>query len=281
MASLGAICRLKVVKSVDFGVYLDGGELGELLLPKKQVPENCKINDILEVFIYHDTESRLITTTLMPAAAVGEYAWMKVSTVTEIGAFLDWGIQKNLFVPFAEQANRMKEGNSYLVHVFIDKETNRITGSSKIAKFLKDQQPNLKTGDEVDILVAERTDLGFKAIINNCARGLLFNNEIFIPVSEGLRTKAYIKACREDGKFDLILQKPGYEKVTEIADMIFAKLVNNGGFLAVTDDSPPELIKEKFGLSKKTFKKAIGALFKEKRISISDKGITVTPKFSK
>ena len=273
MANIGELNTLIVLKTLDFGVYLDGGNLGEILLPIKQVPQNCQIGDKLEVFLYHDTEHRLIATTYRPLAAVGEFGYLKVATVNEIGAFLEWGIPKELFVPFREQFQRMKEGYYYLVYVYLDEASQRIVGSSKLKKFLSKEPLDLEVGQEVDLIIAERTDAGYKAIINNSAMGLLYHSDLFQIISEGQRIKGFIKSAREDGKFDLVLQKPGYEKVPDVAEQILDILKSNGGVLAVSDKSPADQIMKLFGISKKTFKKAIGALFKARQISIEEKSI--------
>ena len=278
MANIGQMNVLLVVKSVDFGVYLDGGELGEILLPKRQVPPECQIGDSLTVFLYHDTENRLIATIQKPYALIDEVGYLKVKTVNDIGAFLDWGIPKDLFVPFREQGQPMQPGNSYLVYVYFDKVSSRITGSSKLRKFLDKPWFELEVGKEVDLIIAEQTEAGFKAIINHAAWGLIFNSDVFQPLAVGDQVKGFVKAIREDGKYDLVLQKPGYEKVPGIAEQILDALQANGGFLPMNDDSSPEEIKNRFGISKKTFKKAIGALFKSRHITIEPKGISLAGK---
>lgn len=273
MAEIGKINSLRVVKEVDFGLYLDGGEHGEILLPKRYVPENIKPEDVLDVFIYLDSEDRIIATTETPHVMLGEFAYLKAVAVKSIGAFLDWGLMKDLFVPFREQKQKMEQGKWYIVTVYLDHETKRLVASAKIEKFLDNLPPDYETGEEVDLLIAGETDLGFNAIINNKHLGILYKNEIFQPLRKGERIKGYIKKIREDEKIDLLLQKPGYAKVDAISMKIINVLKQHNGFLPVTDKSDPETIYELFGVSKKTYKKAIGALFKFRIIDIEDKGI--------
>lgn len=273
MAEIGRMNTLRVVKEVDFGLYLDGGEHGEILIPKRYVPENCKPEDNIEVFIYLDSEDRIIATTEKPFIKIGEFAMLKVVAVTKMGAFLDWGLLKDLFVPFREQKQKMEEGKWYIVTVYLDYDSKRLVASAKIEKFLDNLPPDYDAGEEVDLLISGETDLGFNAIINNKHLGVLYKNEVFQPLKRGDRIKGYIKKVREDEKIDLLLQKPGYQKVDDISLSIVEVLKEHNGFLDVTDKSDPDVIYGLFGVSKKTFKKAIGALFKLRIISIEDNGI--------
>jgi len=273
MAEIGKINSLRVVKEVDFGLYLDGGEHGEILLPKRYVPENAKPDDLLNVFIYLDSEDRIIATTETPYIMVGEFACLKAVAVTPMGAFLDWGLMKDLFVPFREQKLKMEEGKWYIVTVYLDTDSKRLVASAKIEKFLDNLPPDYEAGQEVDLLIAGETDLGYNAIINNMHLGVIYNNEIFQPLRKGDRVKGFIKKIRKDEKIDLLLQKPGYAKVDDISLKIVEVLKKHHGFLPVTDKSDPDTIYELFGVSKKTYKKAIGALFKFRIIDIEDKGI--------
>lgn len=273
MVEIGKLNSLRVVKEVDFGLYLDGGEHGEVLLPKRYVPENAKHEDILEVFIYLDSEDRVIATTETPFIMVGEFACLKAVAITSMGAFLDWGLMKDLFVPFREQKQKMEEGKWYVVTVYLDYDSKRLVASAKIEKFLDNLPPEYDAGEEVDLLVSGETDLGFNAIINNKHSGVLYKNEVFQPLKKGDRIKGYIKKIREDEKIDLILQKPGYQKVDDISMRIVDVLKEHKGFIAITDKSDPDTIYNLFGVSKKTFKKAIGSLYKFRVISIEDKGI--------
>lgn len=273
MAEIGKLNSLRVVKEVDFGLYLDGGEHGEILLPKRYVPENAKPEDILEVFIYLDSEDRVIATTETPFIMVGEFACLKAVAITSMGAFLDWGLMKDLFVPFREQKQKMEVGKWYVITVYLDYDSKRLVASAKIEKFLDNLPPEYDAGEEVDLLISGETDLGFNAIINNKHSGVLYKNEVFQPLKKGDRIKGYIKKIREDEKIDLILQKPGYQKVDDISMRIVDVLKEHKGFIAITDKSDPDTIYNLFGVSKKTFKKAIGSLYKFRVISIEDKGI--------
>ena len=274
MIEIGKFSNLDIVKEVDFGVYLSD-EYGEeeILLPSKYVPENCKTGDTLKVFIYRDSEDRLIATTEVPLAQADEFAYLKVVSVTRIGAFLDWGLPKDLLVPFREQKQKMINGKSYLVYIYVDEQTDRIVASSKIDRWLDNRPATYKNGQEVDLLIANKTSLGYNAIIEQSHWGIIFNNDLFQRIKTGQQIKGFIKKVRPDNKIDLALQKPGYEKVDDLSKMILKKLLENDGSLSVTDNSAPEAISEMFGVSKKTYKKALGALYKRKVISIETNAI--------
>ncbi len=273
MAEIGKYNVLKVVKDLDFGLYLDGDELGEILLPRRYVPVNCSVDDELEVFIYLDSEDRLIATTEMPEATVGEFAYMNAVAVGKVGAFMDWGLPKDLLVPFREQKVDIEKGKGYVIYVYLDDESKRIAGSSKVEKYLDNLPPEYEEGQEVDLLIYNQSDLGYKAIINNTHSGILYANEVFKKIRKGDRLKGYIKKVREDDKIDLVLEKPGYEKVDSIAQSILDILKENQNFLKITDKSPADEISATFGISKKNFKKAIGSLYKQRIISIDPDGI--------
>lgn len=275
MIAIGKVNKLRVVKKVDFGVYLEGDNGNEILLPKRYVPENCDYDDEIEVFIYFDSEDRIIATTEKPYAMVGDFVALRVVSVSSVGAFLDIGLQKDLLVPFREQQQKMLEGEKYVVYVYVDEETNRIVGSSRINRFLDKAAADYEEGQEVSLLVCQATDMGYKAIINNRHLGMLYKSEVFQVFDIGDKVKGYIKKMREDGKIDLILHKPGYEKVDDISKQILDKLKNAGGFIEVTDKSPSEMIYEMFSVSKKTFKKSIGALYKAKKINLEKEGIRI------
>ena len=280
MIEIGKYNTLRVVKEVDFGIYLDGGEeYGEILVPSRYVPGGTGPEQELEVFIYNDSEDRIIATTEKPYATVGEFRLLKVKVVNRTGAFLDWGLPKDLLVPFREQKAKMVEGGTYLVYVYLDTETDRIVASAKIDKFIDNLIPEFEPGEEVDLLVAEKTDLGFKVVINNTHWGMIYKNEIFSPVEVGQYMKGYIKKVRDDYKIDVTLQKEGYAQVGSISKGILEKLEEAGGFLAVNDKSPAEMIYHLFGISKKNFKKAIGALYKQKLITIAPDGIRKVEKY--
>lgn len=272
---LGKYNQLEVVKEVDFGVYLDGGEDGEILLPTRYVPEDCKIGDILNVFLYLDMDERLIATTLTPFVQVGQFACLEVSWVNQYGAFLNWGLMKDLFVPFREQKMKMQVGRKYVVHAHLDEESYRIVASAKVERYLSKEQPEYASGDEVDILIWQKTDLGFKAIIDNKYSGLLYENEIFTSLETGMEMKAFVKQVREDGKVDLILQKPGFEKIDDFAKTLLDYIKEQGGRINLNDKSPAEDIYDTFGVSKKTFKKGVGDLYKKRLVVLHEDGITL------
>lgn len=270
---LGKFNQLEVVKQVDFGMYLDGGEEGEILLPTRYVPEDCKVGDWLNVFLYLDNEERLIATTLTPLVQVGEFACLEVSWVNQFGAFLNWGLMKDLFVPFSEQKMKMQVGNKYVIHAHIDDESFRIVASAKVDRYLSKEKAPYQPGEEVNILIWQKTDLGFKAIIENMYSGLLYDSEIFQTLHTGDTLKAYIKQVREDGKIDLILQKPGFEKVDDFSKTLYHYITDHGGRIGLNDKSPAEEIYDVFGVSKKTFKKAVGDLYKKHLILLHEDGI--------
>lgn len=270
---LGRYNQLEVVKEVDFGLYLDGGEEGEILLPARYVPEGCKPGDILNVFIYLDNEERLVATTLQPLVQVGEFACLEVAWVNESGAFLNWGLMKDLFVPFREQKMKMQIGRKYIIHAHLDEESYRIMASAKVEHFLSKEQPPYHPGEEVDILVWQKTDLGFKAIVDNQFGGLLYQNEIFQSAEMGMRLKAYVKQVREDGKIDLALQQAGAKKVDDFSEVLLQYIREHDGFTCLNDKSAAEDIYDAFGVSKKTFKKAVGELYKKRLVVLEEGGI--------
>lgn len=270
---LGKFNTLEVVKQVDFGLYLDGDEEGEILLPSRYVPDDCQIGDWLNVFLYLDIDERLIATTLTPLVQVGEFACLEVAWVNEFGAFLNWGLMKDLFVPFSEQKMKMQVGRSYVVHTHLDDESYRIVASAKVDRYLSKEMPAYQPGDEVNILIWQKTDLGFKAIIENQFSGLLYDGEIFQPLRTGSLLKAFVKQVREDGKIDLMLQKPGFEKIDDFAKTLLDYIREHDGQIALTDKSPAEDIYDTFGVSKKTFKKAVGDLYRKRLIVLQEEGI--------
>ena len=273
MAEIGRINKLRVTRKRDYGVHLDGGDSGDILLLKKYAPENCKPGDELEVFVYGDGPKRLRATTQKPYATVGQFAKLRVAANTSSGAFLDWGLQKDLLVPKKEQHARMEEGKLYVVFVFLDEKTGRITASAKLDKFLSLQPPDFAVGEEVDLVIYDRTDMGYKTIVNNTHGGMLYKNEVFRKLHIGQELKGYIKKIRADNKIDLSLQQPGYQKIDAVSRSILKTLKDHDGRIAVTDNSAPDDIYALFGVSKKTFKKAIGALYKKRLISIDANGI--------
>lgn len=273
MAAIGLVNELEVIKEVDFGVYLDGAQHGEILMPKRYVPEACKTGDRVEVFIYLDSSDRLVATDERPLAMVGEFANLKVVSVTKVGAFLDWGLPKDLLVPFREQQQKMEEGQFYLVYIYLDDESQRIVGTSRLDKCLDNIPVDYEIGEEVDLIIAGQTDLGYKAIIDNSHWGMLFKNEVFQNLKTGQQVKGYIKYVRPDDKIDLSLEKSGYEKIDPISENILNKLAANNDFLPFNDKTDPDTIREVFQISKKNFKKAIGVLYKQRIILIDEDGI--------
>ena len=270
---LGKYNVLEVVKEVDFGMYLDGKDDGEILLPTRYVPEGCKPGDLLNVFIYLDMDERLIATTLQPLVQVGEFACLEVAWVNQYGAFLDWGLMKDLFVPFREQKMKMQKGGKYVVHVHIDDESYRIVASAKVEHYLSKEKPEYQPGDQVEILVWQRTDLGYKVIVDNRYSGLIFKNEIFQHVEPGMKTTAYVKQVREDGKIDIELQKEGRAKVEDFSETLLNFIKENNGYTTLNDKSAADLIYDTFGVSKKTFKKAVGDLYKKHLVTLEEGGI--------
>ena len=272
---LGKFNQLEVVKEVDFGLYLDGGEEGEILLPTRYVPEGCQVGDMLNVFLYLDIDERLIATTLTPLVQVGQFACLEVAWVNQFGAFLNWGLMKDLFVPFSEQKMKMQVGRKYVIHAHLDDESYRIVASAKVERYLSKDIPDYAPGTEVDILIWQKTDLGFKAIIDNKHSGLLYENEIFCTLETGMQMRAFVKQVREDGKVDLILQKSGFEKIDDFSKTLLDYIKEHGGRIHLNDKSPAEDIYDTFGVSKKTFKKGVGDLYKKRLISLQENGITL------
>ncbi len=278
MAEIGKINNLEIVKEVDFGVYLDGEEDGEILLPKRYVPEGAGIGDVLEVFIYLDSEDRIIATTEKPLATAGEFAFLEVVAVTPFGAFLNWGLPKDLLVPFREQWQKMEVGRSFMVYIYLDHETKRIVASSKVEKFLDNLPVEFEVGEEVDLMIFGETELGYKAIVDDISTGILYKNEVFQTVKTGQLLKGYVKKIRDDEKIDLSLQKPTVGRFDEFTEKVLSFLKENDGSMPLTDKSPPEVIYETFGMSKKNFKKAIGALYKKRMIIIDEGTIRLSVK---
>jgi predicted RNA-binding protein (virulence factor B family) len=273
MIKLGDYNTLKIVKSVDFGLYLDGGNAGEILLPTRYVPKNAKIGDELEVFIYLDQDEKLVATTLHPLAKVGDIACLEVAWVNEYGAFLNWGLMKDLFCPFREQKMRMQKGYHYVVYIKEDEESHRLIATAKVDKYLYSDRPPYKHGDAVDILIWQKTDLGFKAIVDNHSQGLIYEDQIFQPLHTGDRMTAYVDHIRQDNKIDITLQPTGRRQTEEFSEVLLRYLQENDGHCDLGDKSPSELIADRFKVSKKVYKKAVGDLYRRRLITISDNGI--------
>ncbi len=275
MVSIGKTNTLRIIKEVDFGIYLDGGkEFGEILLPIRYVPKNVQVDDDIEVFIYFDSEDRIIATTETPYAQVGEFAFLEVVDVNNTGAFMNWGLMKDLLLPYDEQTHRPEVGKSYVVYILQDGTTGRPIASMKIRDFLDDESLNeFKVGQEVSLMSANKTDLGYQMIINNTHVGLLHQHEAIRSIKHGERLQGFIQNIRDDRKIDVCLHLKPSEKTDEITDLILYKLKANGGSLALHDKSDPKDIQKTFGISKGMFKKALGALYKQKKIKLEADGI--------
>ncbi len=274
MALIGRYNSLQVVKQTDFGLYLDGGVDGEILLPNRYVPkgEPCEIDDWLNVFVYLDSDDRIIATTEKPKVQVGGFASLKVVEINRVGLFLDWGLSKDLLLPHSEEKRPLQVGDYCVVHVYLDR-SKRITATARLDRYLDTTPPTYKVGEAVDLLVVDKTDLGFKAIINGKHWGLVHKNEVFKFLRSGMQEKGYIKELRADGKISLSLQPVGQEAADGLSEQILARLREQGGSLALSDKSPPEVISKAFGVSKGNFKKAIGGLYKQGLIRILDERI--------
>jgi len=275
MVELGKINTLKVVKMLDFGAYLDGDDLGEILLPTRYIPEACAIGDEIDVFVYLDTDDLPIATTELPKVMVEECAYLKVVEVNAVGAFLDWGLPKDLLVPFGEQQKPMKVGEYYVVYVFIDDASHRITASSKLDKFLADSSLYYKEQQKVSLLICGRTDLGYRAVVDDTVMGLIFNSDVFKPIHYGELLTGYIKTVRPDNKLDLALQLVHREALDALSREILGFIKSQGGKTTLTDKSSAGEINQQFGVSKSSYKKALGKLYKKRLILIEKTQITL------
>ncbi len=272
MAELGCVNELTVIGDAPYGMILDGEHLGDILLPITMLTKKYKVGDTVSVFLYLNGAEEVTVSIDMPYATVGQFAYLRVAALTTSGAFLDWGLPKDLLVPVREQSRKMQEGRSYLVYINLD-EKGRVMATSKLEKFLDKWPVRYEEGEEVDVIIAERSDIGIKAIVNNRHWGVIFEDDTFRKLNLGDKTKAYIKRIREDDKIDLILHKPGIKKVETLTNIILAKLAENDGFLPLNDKSSPAEISAMFGESKKSFKGAIGMLYKQRKIVIEADGI--------
>ncbi|AEX22021.1 MULTISPECIES: S1 RNA-binding domain-containing protein [Vibrio] len=274
MIKIGQINSLEVIKKADFGVFLDGDDYGSVLLPNKHVPEGTEIGDKIDVFLYFDSESQLAATIETPVAQVGEWGLMKIEGVNKTGAFVNWGIKdKDLLIPFSEQRTRFSAGQTILVYVYTDKASGRIVGTTKFNKWLDKTPANYEINEQVDLIIAERSQLGYKAIVNGKHWGMIFPSDVFGKLYIGKKLKGFIKQIREDGKIDLALQKVGVAKMDDLSCKIIEQLEKKGGFLPLNDKSSPEAIFEAFRTSKGTYKKTIGGLYKQGKIVIEKDGI--------
>ena len=274
MATLGKRNLLSVVRAAAPGLYLDGGELGEILLPGRYIPANLKPKDKLEVFVYRDSEDRLVATTEIPLATVGEFAAMKVVSINDrVGAFLDWGLAKDLLLPFREQERPVRVGQRVVVFVYLDPKTERIVATTRLKRHLSQERPFYRNSQPVDLLITGATPLGYQAIVENSHSGLLYRDNVTTPLQIGQRVKAFVRNIRPDDQIDLSLDAAGYKRVALLTDHIVQELEKNGGKLAFDDDSSPEAIRQKFNVSKKAFKQALGKLYKVRRIQFLNPGI--------
>ena len=274
MVEIGNYNELEVAKFVDFGLYLDS-EDGEILLPLKWIPEGVELGDKLNVFIYRDSEDRMIATTLKPKATVGQFAALEVKESSSIGAFLDWGLEKDLFVPFHNQRQLMEVGKKYVVYIYLDDSSDRIAGSTKLNKYLQPADDQISEGQQVKLLVSNATELGYNVIIDNKYSGILYHNEVFKNLETGDEVTGYIKKIRPDGKIDVSLQQTGFAEVQDASQEVLTKLKQSGGTLNLSDKSDPQEIYAALGMSKKTFKKAIGTLYKEGKINLEPTRISL------
>jgi predicted RNA-binding protein (virulence factor B family) len=278
MIEIGKYNTLKVLRETSVGAFLGDDEGHEVLLPGKYVPKEISVDSEIEVFVYRDSEDRLVSTNLRPKIQLHQFAVLQAVMVNQIGAFLDWGLEKNLFVPFREQGTKMLKGRWYMVYLYLDEQTDRLVASAKINRFLNNEQLTVKEGDEVEVMIWETTDLGVNVIINNLHKGLVYHNEFFAQVTPGDIRKGYISKIRDDHKIDVQLQMPGVGNIEPSAARILEILQTKDGFLPLTDNSEPEEIARHLEMSKKTFKKAIGSLYKQKIIMIEKDGIRLIEK---
>jgi len=274
LIEIGKYIELKILRKTSVGFFLGDKEGEEVLLPNKYCSENMKPEEELKVFVYRDSSEKKVATTLIPKISLHEFALLEVSSVSGVGAFLDWGLEKELMVPFREQRQKMEEGRWYIVYLDPDEKTDRLYASNRIEKFLQNEAVSLSIGEEVELLVLQKTDLGYSVIVNHAHKGLIFENEVFQELNIGERIKGYVKKIREDNKIDISIQPLGYKNFNDAnSELIYNTLIEHKGFLPFTDRSTPEEIYSQFGISKKAFKKSIGALYKQRKIDIQSQGI--------
>ena len=275
MLKIGQMNHLQVIKQVDFGIFLDGGIFGNILLPRRYVPATAKVGDTLEVFIYLDSDDCIIATTLTPKVMVGQCAFLEVKEINPVGAFLDWGLPKDLLVPFSEQHKPMEAGRSYVVNVFLDQHSSRITASSRLSRHLEERASGLKAQQQVDLLICGRSDMGFKAVVNHTHLGLIFRDDAPRTLLYGEQLKGYVKDIRADRKIGLSLQQAAHKVRDELTDIILAHLQDNHGSSTLTDKSEPEDIYRQYKVSKGIYKNALSKLYKERKIIITKEKISL------
>lgn len=274
MIEIGKYNQLVILRQTSVGLFLGDKSGEEVLLPNKYCSESMKPEEMINVFVYRDSSERKIATTLTPGILLHEFALLQVSAVSEVGAFMNWGLEKELMVPFREQRQKMEKNRWYIVYLDLDRKTDRLYASNRIEKFLQNEKILVTENEEVELLILQKTDLGYSAIVNNSHKGLIFENEVFKELNVGDRLKGYVKKLREDNKIDLSIQPIGYKNFNDAnSELICHKLLENGGFLPITDHSTPEEIYSKLGISKKAFKRSIGALYKQRKIEIKPEGI--------
>lgn len=272
MIEVGKYNVLRIDRKTEQGLYLEDEEKNDVLLPNRYIPEDWKLNDSLQVFVYNDSEDRLVATTLSPKINLNEFAVLQVKSISSFGAFADWGLPKDLLIPFSNQHQRLAEGDWVVVYLYLDEKTNRLAGTTKLEQ-AKKAPLNISEGEEVNLCIGHLSDLGYNVIINQQFIGMLYKNEIFQPVTIGSQLKGFVKKIRGDGKIDVSLQQKGFGNIEPNANKILEQLKNNKGKLTLTDNSSPEEIADRLQMSKKTFKKAVGVLYKQRKIRFADDGI--------
>ncbi len=275
MMHLGQFNTLTILRFTNPGAYLGDDEDNDVLLPTKYLTPDLSIGDEIEVFLYLDSEDRLVATTEKPMIELNSFEFLKVKEVTHFGAFLDWGLEKDLLVPFKEQSLKMEEGKYYLVYLYLDEATQRLVASAKVKKFFETELIVVKEKDEVDVLICETTDLGKNVVVNDTYSGLIYNSDIFRFLKRGERCKGYVTKVREDGKLDISLEKPGFQKIEPNSEIILKFIEKNEGKLRLTDKSDPDAIRDTLGMSKKTFKQALGNLYKQRLVVIHEDHISL------
>ncbi|MDP3556140.1 MAG: S1-like domain-containing RNA-binding protein [Bacteroidota bacterium] len=273
MIEIGKINNLTILRETTVGLYLGDDERNDVLLPNSFIKEEHKVGEKLDVFIYNDSEDRIIATTKNPYVKINEFAYLRVVSVSEVGAFLDWGLEKDLLVPYSEQKHKMSEDNFYVVYVYLDEVTNRIVASNKIDKFLDNENVELKEAEPVDLIIYEESPLGFSCIINGAHKGLIYHNDIFKEVFIGDEMEGFVKTIREDKLIDISFQKSGFKNVLDSTEVVMEYLQKNNGFLNLHDKSTPEEISIRLSMSKATFKKAIGILYRHRKVLIKPDGV--------
>lgn len=277
MLTIGRMNTLAVSRRSSAGLYLDGGAQGEVFLPPRQAPEQCQLGDAVEVFVFHDNDGSLIASRQQPELLCGEVGLLRISALTQVGAFLDWGLDKELLLPHSEQMGTLRSGQSVLVIVYSDL-SGRLVASMRLDKHLSDRAEGLRSGDKVNIQIANKTELGYKCVVNHSYWGLLYDSDLSRPLRRGDRMSAWVRRIRRDQRLDLSPNKPARERAPDVAELILQQLAANDGFLALGDKSPPEAIQRIFGVSKKAFKQGLSRLYKERKITIDEQGITLNSK---